>query len=80
MSLPGGSPVLTLMSGSDMDILGVSNCPQMRWNFNHTVSWSNSVPTSLCNRLYADGHVHHWCGSEDPSTVQLLIDTTTVLQ
>jgi len=34
---------------------------------------------SLCNRLYADGHVQHWCGSKDQSTVQLFIDTTTVL-
>jgi len=78
MSLPGGSPVLTLMSGCDMDLLGVGNCSQMRCNVNHTVSWSNSVPTSLCNRLYADGHVQHWCGSKHPSTVQLLIDTTVL--
>jgi len=78
MSLPVGSPVLTLMSGCDTDLLGVVNCPQMRCNFNHTVSWSNSVSTSLCNRLYADGHVHYWCGSKDPSTVQLLIDTTVL--
>jgi len=80
MSLPGGSPVLKLMSERDMDVLGVGNCPQMRCNVNHTVSGSNSVPTSLCNRLYAVGHVQHWCTSKDPSTVQLLIDTTTVLQ
>ena len=69
MSLPGGNPVRTPMSGCDMDLIGVGNCPQMRCK-----------PTSLYNRLYADGHVHHWCGSKDPSTVQLLIDTTTVLQ
>jgi len=31
-------------------------------------------------QLYADGHVQHWRGSKDPSTVNLLIDTTTVLQ
>jgi len=36
------------------------------------------VPTSLCNRLYADGHVQHWCGSKDQSTVQLFIDTTVL--
>jgi len=35
-------------------------------------------PTNLCNRLYADGHVCHWCGSKDPSTVQLLIVSTNV--
>jgi hypothetical protein len=71
-------PVLTVMSGCDMDILEVGNCPQMRCNVNRTVSWSNSVPTSLCNKLYADGHVQHWCGSKGPSTVQLLIDTTVL--
>jgi len=38
MSLPVGSAVLTLTSGSDMDLLGVCNCPQMRCNVNHTVS------------------------------------------
>jgi len=46
MSLPGGSPVLTLttdyMSGCDMDLLGVGNCPQMRCHVNHTFTWSNS--------------------------------------
>jgi len=72
--------VLTLMNGRDMDVLGVGNSHQIRCNVNHTVRWSNCVPRSLCSRLYADGHVHHWCGSKDPSTVQLLIDTTTVLQ
>jgi len=30
MPLPGGSPVLTLMSGYDTDLLGVGNCPQTR--------------------------------------------------
>jgi len=72
------APYLTLTSGCDTDLLGVGNCPQKRCNFNHTVSWSNSVSTSLCNRLYAYSHVHHWCGSKDPSTVQLLIDTTVL--
>jgi len=80
MSLPAGSPVLTLMSGCDMDLLGVDNYPQRRCNINHTVSGCNSVSTSLCNRLYADGQVQHWCGSKDPSTLQLLIGKTTVLQ
>jgi len=28
MSLPVGSPVLTVMSGSDIDLLGVGNCLQ----------------------------------------------------
>jgi len=51
MSLPVGSRVLTLLSGCDMDLLGVVNCPQMRCNINHTVSWSNSVPTSLYNNI-----------------------------
>jgi len=50
MSLPEGSPVLTVMSGCCMDLLGVGNCPQMRCNIIHTVRWSNYVPTSLCNR------------------------------
>jgi prepilin-type processing-associated H-X9-DG protein len=72
MSVPVGSPVLTIMSGCDMDLLQVGNCPQMRCNINHPVSGSNSVPTTLYNTLYADGHVHHRCGSKDPSTVQLL--------
>jgi len=78
MSLHAGSPVLTLMSACDMDLLGVGKYPQMRCNVNHTVRWSNSVPTILCNRLYADGHVPHWFGSKEPSTVQLLIDTTVL--
>jgi len=52
---------------------------QMRCNANYRVSWCNYVATSLCNKLYAGGHVHYCCGSRDPSTVQLLIDTTTVL-
>jgi len=30
MFLLGGSPVLKIMSGCDMDILGVGNGPQMR--------------------------------------------------
>ena len=30
MCLPVGSPVPTLMSGCDMDLLGVGNCPQIR--------------------------------------------------
>jgi len=38
MCLPVGSPVLTVMSGCDMDLLGVGNCPQMRCNVNHTVA------------------------------------------
>jgi len=80
MSQPGESRVLTLISGCDMDLLGVRNFPQLRCNVNQTVKWSSSVPMSLCNRLYADGHIHHCCGSKDPSTVQLLTDTTTVLQ
>jgi hypothetical protein len=78
MSLPVGSAVLTVMGGCDMELLGVGNCPQMRCNVNHTVSWSNSVPTILCNRLHTYGHVQHWCGSKDPSTVQLLTDTTVL--
>jgi len=65
MSLPGGSPVLTLLSGCDMDLLGVGNCLQMWWNINYIVTWSNSGPMSLCNRLYTGDHLHHWCGSED---------------
>ena len=72
--------MLTLMSGCDMDLLGMSNCSQLRCNVNHIVRGNNSVPTSLCNRLFTSGHVRHWRGSKDPSTVQLLIDTTTVLQ
>jgi len=36
MSLPVGSPVLTLMSGCDMDLLGVGNYPQMSCNVNHS--------------------------------------------
>jgi len=84
MSVPGRSTVLThttdFISGCDMDLIGVGNCPQMRCNVNYTVRWSNSVPTSLCDILYTDGHVCHWCGSKDPSTAQLFIDTTTVLQ
>jgi len=74
------TPTTDFMSGCDRDLLGVGNCPQMRCNVNHRVKKSNSVPTSLCNRLHADDHVCHWCGSKDPSTAQLLIDTTTVLQ
>jgi len=69
-------PCANTLNGCDIDLLGVCNCPQMRCNVNLTVSWSNSVPTSLCNTLYACGHVHYWCGSKDPSTVPLLIDTT----
>jgi hypothetical protein len=46
MSLPGGSPVLTLTtdfrSGYDMKLLGVGNCPQMRCNVDHTLNGSNS--------------------------------------
>jgi len=38
MSLPVGSPVLTVMSGYDTDLLGVGNCRQMRCNVNHTVA------------------------------------------
>jgi len=72
MSVPEGSPVLThntdFISGCEMDLLGMGNCPQMRYNVNHTMSWDNSVPMSQCNRLYADGHVCHWCGSKDPSS------------
>jgi hypothetical protein len=79
MSLPVGSAVLTVMSGCDTDLLGVGNCLQMRCNVNHS-ELKQLVITSLCNRLYADGCVHHWCGSKDPCTVQLLTDTTTVLQ
>jgi hypothetical protein len=78
MSLPVGSRVLTVMSRCDMDLLGVGNCPQMRCNVNHTVSRGNPVPTRKYNRLYADGHIPHWCGSTDPSTVQLLIDTNVL--
>jgi len=70
MSLPVGSTVLKVMSGCDMDLLGVGNCPHMRCNVNHTVNWSKCVTASLCNRLYADGHLHNWCGSKVPSTVQ----------
>jgi len=47
MSVPVGSTVLTVVSGYNMDLLGVGNCPQMRCNVNHTVRWSNSMPTSL---------------------------------
>ena len=32
-----GSTVLTVMSGCDMDLLAVGNCPQMRCNVNQTV-------------------------------------------
>jgi len=82
MSLPGGSAILTytidFMCGCDMDLLAVGNCSQMRCNVIHTVSWCNSVPRNLCNRLYADGHVQQWCVSKDRSTVQLLIDTTVL--
>jgi hypothetical protein len=38
MSQPVGSPVLTVMSGSGMDLLGVGNCPKMSGNVTHTVS------------------------------------------
>jgi hypothetical protein len=67
------------ISTCDMDLLGVGKCSQIIYSVHHTVSCCNSV-TSLSNRLYADSPVHHWCCSEDPSTVQLLIDTTAVLQ
>ena len=66
------------MSGCDVDLLGMDNCLQMRCNVNHTISWTNSVPMSLCNRLYTNGHVNQWCGCKDPSTLQLLTDTTTL--
>jgi len=79
MSLPVGSPVLTYCSGCNMDLLAVGDFPQMGCNVNNS-ELEQLCGNELCNRLYADGHVHHWCGSEDPSTVQLLIDTTTVLQ
>jgi len=75
MSLPVGSPVLT-REGVIWTYLGVGNFPQMRCNVNHTVIWSNSVPTSLCNRLYADGQVNHRFASKDASKMQLLLDTT----
>jgi len=78
MSLPVGSPVLTVMSGCDMDLLAVGNCLQMRCNVNHTVRWSNYMPSSQCSKLYADGHVPQWCGSKDPSRVQLFMDTTVL--
>jgi len=67
------------MSGCDIDLLGVGNCPQMWWCQSHS-QLKQLCANELCNRLYADGHVHHWCGSKDPSRMQSLIDTTTVLQ
>jgi len=76
MSLPVGSPVLTVIIGCIMDLLGVCNCLQMRCNVNHILSCSYSVSISMRNRLYADGHVDQWCGSKYPSTVQLLLNTT----
>ena len=56
------------------------NCPHIRCNVKYTASWSSSVPKSLCYRLYTDDHVHNWCGSKHPSTLQLLVDTRSVLQ
>ena len=38
MSLPVGSPVLTVIIGCIMDLLGVCNCLQLMCNVNHTVS------------------------------------------
>jgi len=52
MSLPVGSPVLTVMSGYDMDLLGVGNCPQMRCNVNHTVA-----EATLCQRACATDYM-----------------------
>jgi hypothetical protein len=78
MSLPVGSLVLTLMScdmcecvwyGSTWSGYMPSNVVQCQSHWAVAILW-----------LYADGHVHHWCCSKDPSTMQLLIDTTTVLQ
>ena len=57
MSLPVGSPVLTVIIGCIMDLLGVCNCLQMRCNVNHILSCSYSVSISMRNRLYADGHI-----------------------
>jgi len=68
--------VLTVIIGCNMGLLGVCKCHQLRCNVNHTMSCSNSVSISMRNRLYADGHVQLWRGSKDPSTVQLLLDTT----
>jgi len=52
MSLPVGSPVLTVMSGCDMDLLGVGNCPQMRCIVNHTVA-----EATLCQRACATDYM-----------------------
>jgi prepilin-type processing-associated H-X9-DG protein len=49
-------------------------------NYRCSKNRSNSLTTNLCNILYADGHVQHWRDSKIPCKVQLLIDTTTVLQ
>ena len=78
MSLTVGSPVLTLMSGCDMDLLGVGNWRQMMRNVIHRMINNQFCSTSLCNRLYADGHVSHWCGSKNPRTVELLIDNKCI--
>ena len=77
-------PMLThttdFMSGCDMDLLGACKLPS-----NEVQCQSYSEMKQLCvskpvQQIIADGQVHHWCGSKDPSTVQLLRDTTTVLQ
>ena len=47
-----GSTVLTVMSGYDMDLLGVGNCPQMRCNVNHAVA-----EATLCQRACATDYM-----------------------
>jgi len=49
MSLHVESPVLTLMILYGMNLRGMVNCPQVRYNVSHTVGWCKSVPNGLCN-------------------------------